>query len=233
MYHNILDEPFNEDSLVYTVSLNNFKQTVDLVTKRDVWIDTYQNVYKYIRERNAVKHSIATSTDEQFSFISDDGLNDSIFDAQVTLKIKLPAFLSGDSVTVSKGDYKKNVKVISTSGSNYIYYNTVPNRTPISISKKVNTSINAISSKSDKVEGIQFYASPNPFLDYTLLKVEGEIHAGMCVVIRDISGRTVQPLTKFDGIELRVDRAKLGAGIYIVQLFDFGSVVATLKLIAL
>ena len=233
MYHNILNEPFNADSLIYTVSLDNFKQTVDLVTKRDVWIDTYQNVYKYIRERNAVKHTIATSSDEKFSFISDDNLNDSIFNVDLTLKIKLPAFLSGDSVTVIKGDYAKNVKVISVLESNYIYYNSVPNRTPISISKKVNTSINTIPNKSEKVEGIRFYASPNPFLDYTLLKVEGQTHAGMCIVIRDISGRTVQPLTKFDSNGFRVDRSKLGAGIYIVQLFDSGSMVATMKLIAL
>lgn len=232
MYHNILDEHFNEDSLIYTVSLNNFKQTVDLVTKRDVWIDTHQNICKYIRERNALKHSIVANTEEQFLFISDDGLNDSIFDAEVTLKIKLPVLLNGDSVTVSKGKYTKNVKVFSISGSNYIYYNTVPNPTAISISKKVNPIVNT-SDKKNEIKGLRFYASPNPFSNYTLLKVEGETHAGMWIVIRDLSGRIVKPLTKYDGNGFNVNRANLDAGVYIVQLFDSGRVVATLKLIAI
>ncbi len=55
LYHDMTDEPFNEESLIYTYSRDLFRETVQEVTERDVWVDTQKQICKYILARNALK----------------------------------------------------------------------------------------------------------------------------------------------------------------------------------
>ena len=55
-YHKYpLDEPFDENELIYTYSRELFRETVQAALERDLWIDTHEGIYKYIRERNALR----------------------------------------------------------------------------------------------------------------------------------------------------------------------------------
>ena len=55
MYHDMVDEPFDEDTYIYTYSRDLFRETLQSALSRNLWIDTHERTYKYIRQRNALK----------------------------------------------------------------------------------------------------------------------------------------------------------------------------------
>ena len=51
MYHDMVDEPFDEEADIYNYRRELFRETVQDAVSRDLWIDTHEKIYKYIRER--------------------------------------------------------------------------------------------------------------------------------------------------------------------------------------
>ena len=238
MYHDMLDEPFDEDILIYTYSRELFSETVLDALNRELWIDTHERIYKYIRERNALKifQLEGDNMDAQpghFSFEADDGLVDSIFNVELTLKVSLPANWMEDTVTVGPQGEMDYMKVQEDSLGRFIHYNCLP---------QAGVSINVYDGKwigtglQDRISHpavVKLVAAPNPFLHETLITVTGNGNTSGYLVVMDIHGRIVQEIREHTGATYYLPRADLSPGIYIIQLVDSGKQLASLKLMAL
>jgi peptidoglycan/xylan/chitin deacetylase (PgdA/CDA1 family) len=238
MYHDMLDEPFDEDLHIYTYSRDHFRETVQAALSRDLWIDTHERIYKYIRERNALK-ILSLDDDEMdqqagnFSFIADDGLEDSIFNVELTLRITLPQNWTEDTVSVGPVDDYSYLSVKQDERGRFIYYDWLPvsNKSIQVLDGKPSTVGFSDHSKSETK--VALLAAPNPFRQETIIRVSGNIHEDTYLIVRDIHGRIVQELREQTGDSYGLSGASLAPGIYVAQLVQSGKTIASLKLMAL
>lgn len=236
MYHEILDEPFDEDHWIYAYSKELLRETIQNTVDRSVWIDTHESIYKYIQERNALKIEWVDTLDAEldpgyFSFIATDGLNDSVFDVELTLKIRLPESWTADTVTVSAGDSLTTIEIQSLEEASVLLYNCRPDEDRIIHVYEGNIPSTGIWDRNKPPLRTTLSASPNPFTHETLLTFSGDRNNSRSLIIRDLHGRTVKEI---HGVyeSYRLLRGDLSPGIYILQLIDIGTQVASLKIIA-
>ncbi|MEA3461056.1 MAG: polysaccharide deacetylase family protein, partial [Bacteroidota bacterium] len=233
MYHDMVDEPFDEETDIYNYSRDLFRETVQLAGNRDLWIDTHEKIYKYIRERNALKISQVYLTGEgNFSFIADDGLADSVFNIELTLKIHLPESWSEDTVTIEARGSQNLVKVEQGSEGSFVFFNHLPDANQVLTVYDGNMKGTEIQDRRIESD-VGINAFPNPFLDEALIEVSGINETIDYLIIRDIHGRIVRKVRNFSDKTYRFSRAGLPPGIYIVQLLDSGKQLASLKVLAL
>ena len=237
MYHDMVDEPFDEDSLIYTYSRELFRETVQLAGSRDIWIDTHERIYKYIRERNALKILQLESGEMEsqpghFSFEADDGLVDSIFNVELTLKISLPDSWTEDTVTVGpEGGFNFETVQQNEAGS-FILYNWLPTSgVSINVHDGKHTDT-GFPERNAQPADVSMTAAPNPFHNETLITVSGNSKADGYLIVRDIHGRIVREIREYAGHSFRLSREDLSPGIYIIQLIDSGKQFTSIKLMA-
>ncbi len=236
MYHDIINEPFDEDSLTLSFSLDRFRQTIQLVSQRDVWIDTHERVYKYIRERNALKINQLEIEDMEsapghFSFVADDGLEDSIFNVELTLKIMIPDTWDSEVATIGIGDSLRTLPISSDGNGNHILFNCIPNNQKTIHAYEGTRSATGTKGIENPYSEISLMAHPNPFKEGTLLTIEGFTTQNLQIRLFDMHGRIVRDIHQIGDTYL-LERERLNAGLYIVQLLDSGSPVSMLKLLA-
>ena len=238
MYHDILDKPFNEDSLIYTYRKEFFRETVQSISQKDLWVDTHARIYKYIRERDALKieQMDITGLNNQpgyFSFVASDGLADSTFDVAITLMVHLPDSWIGDTVTIGSGDSMYHSEILTDEkGFSYFLLNAIPNR-----DRQINIYEGKLSTGTDKLSQIalapkaSLSSFPNPFRNETMLVIEGHLSSTQRILVRDLHGRIVRDLHTRGENSVLLVRNKLAPGIYIVQLIDSEGVAATTKVL--
>jgi peptidoglycan/xylan/chitin deacetylase (PgdA/CDA1 family) len=235
MYHDILDGPFNKDSLIYTYLRADFRETLQRVSEREVWIDTHQNIYKYIRQRNGFFLSqVDTSeiVDGHFSFVADDGLADSVFNMELTLLIRLPASWTGDTATVDTGDQQVFTKVISDATGTFVRFSCIPSPDQMIRVYDGKRTATGITERLNPANRVSLQAYPNPFLQETLLQIDGGGGRTGFLILRDMQGRILRQVPTSGNGEIQLHRDELRAGIYVLQLVESGVPVATLKLVA-
>ena len=232
MYHDILDEAFNKDSLIYTYLRADFLQTLQKVTGRELWIDTHQNIYKYIRQRNGFFLSQLDTTetgDGHFSFVADDGLADSVFNMELTLLISLPGSWTGDTVTFETGDQQMFTKVLSDETGRFAYFSCLPSPGRMIRVYDGKNPATAVPERVNPLRQVSLLAYPNPFQQETLLKIEGGSGKPGYLILRDLQGRILRQLSTGGNREIVMRRDELRPGIYLLQLVEAGVPVATLK----
>ena len=237
MYHDMLDEPFDEAVEIYTYSRDKFREILLMTVNRDVWIDTHQNIYKYIRMRNALKTDQvdmgeANNQPGHFSFVADDALEDSVYNVELTLLIRLPESWTEDSVTVESGEQHAVLKVLSDNIGAFVQYSCLPSVSRVIHvyeGKRPATRVNewrAISSK------LSMAAFPNPFTHQTRISFSEASIAPRKLLLLDLQGRMLREIQVLQSDSYELLRAKLPPGIYILQLIESETYVASLLLIA-
>ena len=237
MYHDMLDEPFDEGSLIYTYSRELFSETVQDALNRELWIDTHERIYKYIRERNALKiiNLESGEMDSQpghFSFEADDALSDSIFNVELTLRIALPASWMEDTVTVGPDGEMNYIKVQEDSLGRFIHYNFLPQA---GVSINVYDGLWIGTGLKDRISPpalVKMVAAPNPFHHETLITVSESNIVDAVLIIRDMHGRIVREIREHKDQTYYLSRASLPPGIYIAQLIESGIQITSLKIMA-
>ena len=99
--------------------------------KESLWVATFQDVTKYIRERS---HAVVASyTDgEGISVTLRSDLTDMSYDLPVTLKTNVPE--KWKTVRVRQGERTKQVDVVQANGTGYVLYQAVPNAEVVRLS---------------------------------------------------------------------------------------------------
>jgi len=236
MYNNISATPFNEDSLIYTYSRDLFYETVKWVSERDVWVDTHEQVYKYIKQRNALKISQINMDDAEarpgyFSFETETDLPDSIFNGEVTLKIQLPESWSEDSVSIGIGDSMINAEVLWDKTGDYVLFNCIPGNEPKIQVYQDKLSSTAVLDETSISGNINLMAYPNPFTSETRITVEGQVNSRMQLHIMDSHGRLVREIAMNGNNTYQPGLEELSPGLYIVKLLNSGVPASTIKLL--
>jgi hypothetical protein len=225
MYHDISDEYFDPETDIYTYSLDYFQQTVDSVLQRDVWVDTHENIYKYIMERNGLEVNINNSSDEFLAFTLDDGLPDSVFDVELTLQVMLPAEWDNDYVTINNGDELTSMEVTSSGDVKYMLFNCLPGGQEITVYNGVYTGIR--DDAFDIGGNAQVKVFPNP-VGNGPLKLEADLQSGgeVSLLIYDTRGNPVRNIylgrMGAGRLEYELDTGNLSPGVYILHVSNSG-----------
>jgi oligosaccharide reducing-end xylanase len=97
------------------------------------WVQTFGNVVRYIRERNAVNVAETGSTSTTLTVSVTDSLDNSIYNFPVTIRRPLPSGWS--SATASQGGKDLGAQIVTVSGTTYVMFDAVPNGGNVTITK--------------------------------------------------------------------------------------------------
>lgn len=225
MYHDIDDEYFDPGNHTYTYSLDYLRETIDSVMQRDVWVDTHENIYKYIMERNGLEISLTASSEELFSFIADDGLPDPIYNVELTLRLSIPPDWNDDYVTLDREGELTTLEVISSGDERFILFNCLPGGAEITVYKGVYTGIEDYG--ADISESTQIKVFPNP-VSTGPLKLEADLPAGgeVNLLIYDTRGNCIKNISlgrmPAGRLDYFLDTGRLAPGIYILHMSTSG-----------
>ncbi|MEI6822593.1 MAG: YCF48-related protein, partial [Bacteroidota bacterium] len=156
------------DNGQYSNSFAKFKTIVDYACKQNLWINTQENVMKYITERNALKHvNYSIQNTNTIKLNLDDGLNDIVYNVPLTIKVFIPNTCMKDSVAVTQTGITKYYPVVNENGTLYSYVNCLPNTTDVLITNYRNniTSTRTICQGSSIIVGNHTYSTSGTYLD--------------------------------------------------------------------
>ncbi|MDP5230867.1 MAG: hypothetical protein NWQ38_10775, partial [Cellulophaga sp.] len=100
------------------------------------WVDTFLNVVKYIKERNAVKVILGEVNDNVITINLSDGLDDTIYNYPLTIKKELPENWNINNIKVKHAGTLISHKLLQIANKNYIIFNAVPDQGKVEILKK-------------------------------------------------------------------------------------------------
>jgi peptidoglycan/xylan/chitin deacetylase (PgdA/CDA1 family) len=117
------------------ITEDRFKQILDyLKTKnQSIWAATFGSVLKYIKEREAATLALVSSSGTQIVLNLTDALDDSIYNEPLTLRSEVPT--NWGLVEVRQGNSVTTVKTAVVGGTRIAYYDAVPDRGQIVLSK--------------------------------------------------------------------------------------------------
>jgi len=222
MYHDIKNEYFDPASFIYTYSLEDFSTTVDSVLERDVWVDTHENVYKYILERNGMEVTMISTSEELLTFSVDDGLPDSIFNVELTLQLTIPENWDDNCVTVEKDGELITLDLVYEGDYRYAYFNSLPDGSEVKVYKGVYTSIEDYQWEHDVNHSLKVY--PNP-VNNGPLRIEADVQeeGEVSLAVYDTRGILLRyinignrPSGRLDYV---LDTSELAPGTYILQVY--------------
>jgi hypothetical protein len=99
------------------------------------WVETFGNVVRYIRERNASSVAETASSDSSITVQVTNTLNNLIYNYPITLRRPLPA--GWLAAAVSQSNQPVTAKLVAINSTNYVMFDVVPNGGEIVIAKTV------------------------------------------------------------------------------------------------
>ena len=113
--------------------INLLAAYLDYLKNKNLWVETFGTVAKYIKERTSSTLSVLSSTSSQIVLSLTDTLDDSIYDEPLTIRSEVPA--GWTSVTVQQGSSTTTVTSTVEGAATVIYYGAVPDRGSFSLAK--------------------------------------------------------------------------------------------------
>jgi hypothetical protein len=102
--------------------------------KQSLWVATFQDVTKYIRERR--QSAVGSYMDsEVISVVLRSELTELSYDLPLTLKTYVPN--EWKTVEVRQGEQRKQVEVVRANGAEYVLYQAMPNAEVVMLSRVV------------------------------------------------------------------------------------------------
>lgn len=231
MYHDMTDQAFDEEEYIYNYDRGRFRETIDLLLQRDVWIGRHADVYKYMRERDALEViPVDGPLDGSISFSSDDHLPDEIFDMELSLLVSLPADWEDGQVTIEQGDSLQVLEVSVLKGKAQCMLNHIPGSGIVKVHKGDITGLEEAVSPITP-DGFYLQAAPNPFSDISRITVTGQAPPDAMLIVRDASGRICGNYPLNGRLEMEIRKGKLHPGLYLLRLESKDSVSPVLKCI--
>ena len=117
------------------VSTATLQGSIDYMSaNRDkFWVETFGNVARYIKERDAASIRETASGDNRITLQVTDGLDDSIYNYPITLRRPLPA--NWPAAVVSQNHKPVSAQIVNASSTNYVVFDVVPDGGDLTISK--------------------------------------------------------------------------------------------------
>ena len=99
------------------------------------WVETFGNVVRYIRERNASSVAETASSDNSLTVQVTNNLNNLIYNYPITLRRPVPA--NWPAVAVSQNNRPITAKLVTVNSTNFVMFDVVPNGGNVVLSKTV------------------------------------------------------------------------------------------------
>ena len=106
---------------------------LDYLKTRNLWVDTFASVTKYIKERASANLSLVSSSDEQIVLSLTDTLDDAIYDEALTIRSEVPS--SWAKVNVQQRSSAITVPSVVEDTRTVIYYHVIPDRGLITLKR--------------------------------------------------------------------------------------------------
>ena len=97
-----------------------------------IWVESFGNVVRYIKERNAVKITVKSSSDAGVTIQMTDNLDDSIFNYPLSVRCELPG--GWQTAVVQQGGNDAEDTIVTVNSKKYILFKAVPDGGDIEIS---------------------------------------------------------------------------------------------------
>ena len=99
------------------------------------WVETFGNVVRYIRERNASSVAETVTSSNLITLQVTNNLNSTIYNYPITLRRPLPAGWA--AATVAQNSQPISVQLVTITNTNYIMFDVVPNAGDVVLSQSV------------------------------------------------------------------------------------------------
>ncbi|MBQ3023656.1 MAG: polysaccharide deacetylase family protein [Clostridia bacterium] len=170
----------------YETIEEHFKYIKSKVDSGEVWTGTFNEVVRYIYERDSAKIETVKAEEKSLVISLTDGMKDNkLFDYPLTVKINVPKTWA-EKVTVKQEKTSKTAEIVQENGKNYVYLNIVPDSGEVELS--VDTLVEIVEEPEKEVE-----AQPDTSEDGIKILIDGEkLICDQPPVI--IDGRTLVPM---------------------------------------
>jgi hypothetical protein len=193
------------DSIVLEEHLNYIKKVED-----KIWCSTVSNVIKYLDESKSTQVRCELYNDTILKIRVNDYLDDSLYDQQLSLRIKVPS--NWDNIRLSNGE---KIKTEYYNKSKFIIFNTLPDNQLLTIRP-------GIVSESMKETGLRLvYLSSNPFLDNIRLSLEALNQQNIDISLCDMSGKILihqEEKNAVGVVNLFFNTSHLSNGLYLLRV---------------
>lgn len=182
----------------------------------DYWVDSFVNVVKYIKERNAVSVTLLSETVDTVQVSVTDTLSNDIYNFPVSIEFQLSD--GWDSASVHQ-----NSKLLSSFVEDgNLYFDVVPDSGTIFISKKAISTVENEKQQDIPKEAVLYRNYPNPFNPSTIIRFQLAANTNVTLKVFDTLGREVAALV--DGFrnagehKIEFSASDIPSGIYIYKL---------------
>jgi len=119
--------------------VERFSRFLDELLTKDVWVDTFGTVVRYMQERSSSTLAVLSESNSEITLNLSNSLDSSIYNIPVTIRSTVPS--SWSQVLVSQGISESLVEPKIENNETVVYYNAIPNGGMISLlAKNLSTS---------------------------------------------------------------------------------------------
>ncbi|MEW6721532.1 MAG: polysaccharide deacetylase family protein [Thermodesulfobacteriota bacterium] len=109
-----------------TYEIEDFTAYLDYLGNRDVWVGTFEQAVKFLREKATSSVTFHSSSADRIVLRLADTMDDAIYDQPLTLRSVVPSEWA--TVNVQQGSGAIDVNPVVEDGARVIYYEAVPDR---------------------------------------------------------------------------------------------------------
>ncbi len=207
------------DSAVLRADLEFLKANQD-----KLWVSTFSNVARYIKERNAVSVVELTNQDSSITLQVTDTLPDSIYNYPITLRRPLPA--NWQAARVSQNNQTTEAEIVEINSVKYMMFDVVPDGGEVVLTSSAPSSVQFQGDlMPDEPTLVQNY--PNPFNPNTTIDFSIASESFVQIKIYDELGREIKTLVneKMSAgkhtIHFEANDLKSGIYFYQIKVGDF------------
>lgn len=110
----------------YDTAISDFDAHLAYAALKNIWVDTQENIVKYIKERNATKVKPQEISTRKIVLLVENDLNSNTYEQALTLKTTVPNTCS--KVKITQAGNAQNVLSIKENSQRCVYFNILPNR---------------------------------------------------------------------------------------------------------
>jgi len=155
--------------------------------ENQLWVATYKNVIKYIRERMYASLKLIDSTSSYYSFSLTDNLANDVYNLPLTLKVKLKGQMN-NLLTISQNNDTLPFTIINNNGFAYAVFSAIPDNGEIRFCLPPN------GIKNDNKVDQKLSCYPNPFKSNSSISYFINKKDYVSLNLYDLNGKKVKSL---------------------------------------
>ena len=148
----------------------------------DYWVDTFGNIVKYIKERNALLLTETEVTTDSLQLAVSDNLDDAIYNVPVTIRRSLPSTWQNARVYLNNKLVSSSISIIGT--NKYIVFDVIPDQGNLFLAKS-----NEVILGYKELKNITpMHIGPNPFSEEIKVETNGVFR----YYVHSLDGRLIE-----------------------------------------